>query len=121
MKYLFMNEQIRKAKPSRPVIVCQEELTSDGPTQREANEFEIWAAGHFVGRIKFDRDGLEACETHEVKAWIELNDYVRVIDPTVGGTVYNEKDDGQLCGVATAKRPNEKVKLVVAPPTKKAK
>ena len=80
MQYVYMNEQIRKEKPSRPVIVAQDDIL--GHTQvREANEFELWYKGQKIGRVKYDSAMLAACETHEVKAWVELDDLVQIVDP----------------------------------------
>jgi hypothetical protein len=84
-----MNHRIRDPKTKGPVIVAQQ---PDGT--REANEFEIIFRGQPIGRVKFDRAGLPACETHDVRAWVEF------------------EDDVDLVAVATAKakRPNKKVK-----------
>lgn len=79
MKYVFMNHRIRDEKPAGPVIVVQEQLTSDGPSQREADEFEITYHGQPLGRIKFSPKGLVACDTHHVRAWVELEDDVDVV------------------------------------------
>jgi hypothetical protein len=74
MKFIYMNEEIRKAKPKRPVIVCQE---WDG-SQRESNAFAISINGRHLGYVRFNPEGLEHCETHEVKAWVEFEDEVDV-------------------------------------------
>lgn len=87
-KYVFMNEQIRKAKPSRPVIVCQDEHGN----QVEYNEFEFWVDGRPVGKVVFNPDGLSACETHDVKAWVEMYDEVLVIAIEPCGPVAHPKE-----------------------------
>lgn len=74
-QYLFMNEEIRKAKPKRPVIVNQ---LWDG-SQRESNAFEIRVGGKYIGLVQFDPKLLSACETHEVKAWVEFLDEVELV------------------------------------------
>lgn len=94
MKLIFMNECVRQKKPERPVIVFQE----DG-AQREANEFELWFCGQRIGRVVYDAKLLQACDTHEVKAWVELDDDVEVVDHQ------------PRRGEANAKRPNEPVKI----------
>jgi len=72
-QFLYMNHRIRQRRPSGPVIVCQ------GPGEtREANCFEIRLGEELIGWVKFDRKGLDACETHDVKAWVELVDHVDV-------------------------------------------
>lgn len=76
-QYLFMNEQIREEQPDRPVIVLQD---SKG-RQRESNEFELFHEGRRIGRIVFDRAGLPECSTHDVVAWVELDDRVRIAPP----------------------------------------
>lgn len=96
-QYIFMNECIRQKKPERPVIVVQEELTSDGPTQRESNEFELWHHGTKIGRVVFNPKGLAACETHDVKAWVELDDLV---------TISSTEDRKPPAPVAEEKKPN---------------
>jgi hypothetical protein len=74
-QYVFMNEKIRQKKPCGPVIVCQD---GDG-AQTEANAFDLVVNGVLVGRVRYDRAGLDVCETHDVKAWVELADTVDVI------------------------------------------
>lgn len=87
--YLFMNHRIKENPPSGPVIMC---LSPEG--LRESNEFEIFYRGQPIGRVKFDRDGLDKCETHHVKAWVELEDDVEVL----------------MVARAAAKKPKRKVK-----------
>lgn len=79
--YIYMNEQIRKAKPSRPVIVAQDDARALQPI-RESNEFILWHHGQRIGRVLFRAEGLPACDTHEVHAWVELDDTVVVQDAT---------------------------------------
>lgn len=83
-----MNHRIRQNPPGGPVVVCQAPEDT-----REANEFEIFFRGEPIGRVKFDPAGLAACETHDVKAWIELEDDVEVL----------------VAARAKAKRPKRKI------------
>lgn len=80
-QYIYMNERIRQRKPGGPVIVAQDDIYGS-PRVREANEFELWHHGEKIGRVLFRTAGLDAVETHEVKAWVELDDMVIVADPT---------------------------------------
>lgn len=97
MKYVYMNHRIKQKNPRKPVIVCQ----GDDAT-REANEFLFYSdTGEYLGRVVFDRKGLKSCETHEVKAWVELESNVQVIVP---GEIVRHMP------VAYAKEPNKKVK-----------
>lgn len=96
-QYLFMNEKIREKKPSGPVIVAQDDF-SGAVRQRNADEFEFWHGGEKIGRVVFKREGLPECETHEVRAWVELDDTVIVVDPR------DRKP-------ASAKTPNRKVTI----------
>jgi hypothetical protein len=95
MQFIFMNERIRSKNPKKPVIVCQ----AEGGT-REANEFTLRIGDVVIGRVVYSKDGLDVCDTHEVKAWVELNDNVDV----VAGRVERP--------VAQAKGPNQKVRFV---------
>ena len=95
-QYIYMNHRIREKKPKVPVIV-----TRDGPRQREANEFELWFHGYKLGRVVFKPEGLAACETHEVRAWVELDDLVQIVDP---------REVKPEAPRASAKKPNSKVK-----------
>ena len=88
-KYVYMNHRIRDPKTKGPVIVLQ---TEGGV--REANEFEIQFRGQPIGRVKFSPKGLAACETHEVRAWVEFEDDV----------------DFVVVAKAKAKKPNRKIK-----------
>lgn len=95
MKCVYMNHRIKQKNPRKPVIVCQ------GDTQtREANEFLFYYDGVYIGRVVFDRKGLPTCETHEVKAWVELEQNVAVVVP---GEIV------PIIPVAHAKEPNKKV------------
>jgi hypothetical protein len=71
MMYVYMNHRIKQKKPDGPVIVSQDEQTIV-----EANSFEITVGDQVIGYVVFDEKGLPACETHDVKAWLELNNSV---------------------------------------------
>ena len=97
-QFIYMNERIRQKHPKLPVVVCQ----SEGGTV-EANQFTLRIGSVVIGRVVFDKRGLDVCETHDVKAWVELNDNVDVIA---------EADVKQLpLPLASEKRPNRKVQL----------
>lgn len=69
--FMFMNEEIKKKKPSRPVIVVQRE-----GQQTESNEVEL-ACPHCytrIGRVVYDPKGNPEVKTHLVKAWVEIHD-----------------------------------------------
>jgi hypothetical protein len=115
-RYIYMNHRIRQAKPNGPVIVVQDERGH----QTEANGFDLHFDGFKIGRVVYDPAGLPACETHEVKAWVELVGNVEITpsaDVTVGQTPL--PFSGGLTGkplvpaskVASAKRPNQPVKF----------
>jgi hypothetical protein len=89
-QFVFMNHRIREKKPSGPVIVVQH-----AGVQRESNDFILMFRGQPIGRVVFPGHPLDAVETHEVRAWVELDDDVEVVD---------------AAAVAAAKRPNRKVK-----------
>lgn len=74
MKYIYMNERIRQKRPRKPVIVCQ---APEGIV--ESNSFALCVNGIVIGHILYDRDGLPECETHDVKAWVQLFDHVEVV------------------------------------------
>lgn len=78
MKYIYMNHRIKQKNPRKPVIVCQQVEGGGLDGIEEANEFEIRVNGAFIGRVKFSKGGLDVCETHAVKAWIEFVDAVDV-------------------------------------------
>lgn len=90
MKYVYMNHRIRDDKPKGPVIVVQ---APEGT--REGDDFEIRYYGQPLGRVKFSPNGLTACDTHEVRAWIELDDDVEVV----------------AVAKAKAKKPGKKVRV----------
>ena len=101
---LFMNHRIREKKPRGPVIVCQDDFTLDNtPQQRESNEFQLWHHGEMIGRVVFDPKGLVECKTHEVRAWVELDDVV---------TVSSAEDRKPAKPVATAKGANRRVRAI---------
>lgn len=102
-QYIFMNHRIRDKKPKGPVIVAQDDFTLDNTArQRESNEFELWHHGTKIGRVVFDPKGLAECKTHEVRAWVELDDLVIVSTP---------EDRKPEKPVAAAKRANRKVRV----------
>jgi hypothetical protein len=70
-----MNEQIRKAKPKRPVIVLQ---NPDG-SKVESNDFLIKVDNKIIGAVSFYPSGLPECTTHDVKAWVEFIEEVILI------------------------------------------
>jgi hypothetical protein len=107
-QYVFMNEEIKKTKPKRPVIVNQ---TWDG-NQRESNAFAIHYHGKYIGLVRFEPEMLKACETHDVKAWVEFLDEVelvpvQVVDLTPEQAARLEAEFPQ----AHAKEPNKPVVL----------
>lgn len=96
MKFIYMNHRIRDPKTKGPVIVVQESTGMPGSFRvREANEFEIQYRGQPIGRVVFSPDGLPVCDTHEVRAWVELFADVDVV----------------AVSKASAKKPNTKVKV----------
>lgn len=97
-QFVYMNERIRAKKPTKPVIVAQDDLR--GPRVRESNEFELWHHGEKIGRVVFDPKGLDACDTHDVKAWVELDDMV---------TVTSKEDRKPVKPVAAEKKPGRAV------------
>jgi len=100
-QYVYMNERIRQKRPTKPVIVCQ------APERiYESNHFALVIDGRVIGRVVYNRKGLDACETHDVKAWVELCDDVFVLseDLSLGDYVV-------LSGEASAKLPNRPVKM----------
>lgn len=79
-QYMFMNHRIKMKKPDGPVIVAQDDFLGE-PRQREANRFDLWHHGEKIGSVVFTGELLAACDTHEVRAWIELDDHVFVTAP----------------------------------------
>jgi hypothetical protein len=73
VKFIYMNHRIKKPRPDGPVIVCQEPTLT-----REANAFALVVDGRRIGSVRFRPVGLAACPTHDVKAWVELEDFVQV-------------------------------------------
>lgn len=73
MKFVFMNHRIRQPRPSGPVIVCQSNVGTE-----EANHFDLMLNGVKIGSVRYSGRGLKACETHHVRAWVELDDSVTV-------------------------------------------
>lgn len=103
-QYIFMNHRIRDSKPKGPVIVAQDDFTLDNTArQRESNEFQLWHHGQKIGRVVFDPKGLAECKTHDVHAWVELDDLVIVSAP---------EDRNPEKPVAAAKRANRKVRAL---------
>lgn len=101
MKYVYMNHRIREKKPSGPVIVVQEEcITMTG------NCFEINVGGMVIGHVVFDPDGLDQCETHDVRAWVEFNERANI--RPIGKVICAPPPAKP---VAEAKKPNSKVKV----------
>lgn len=72
-RYVYMNEAIREAEPSKPVIVVQE-----GTKLTNTNRVLLKVGGKVVGRIRFSLGGLKAAPEHRVRAWVELLDGVDV-------------------------------------------
>jgi hypothetical protein len=99
-QYIFMNDRIKQRKPNGPVIVAQDDLHE--VKTRESNEFELWHHGDKIGRIVFDPKGLKACKTHDVKAWVELDDLV---------TVSSAEDRKPRKPIAAEKKPGRSVFL----------
>lgn len=94
-----MNHRIKQKKPRKPVIVCQ-----DDETITEANTFELSYDGKVIGHVVFDPSGLDACETHDVKAWVEVNDKVDV--HAIGKLIVSPRKPRP---VAKAKAPNKPI------------
>jgi hypothetical protein len=104
MQYLFMNERIRDYEPDGPVVVAMDDLVGGEMRTREADEFELWVHGIKIGRVVYDAKTLKVCETHAVKAWVELDDLVivrRAADAAVSAPVAKAKRAGRKVTVAT--------------------
>lgn len=97
MQFIFMNHKIRQVKPDGPVIVCQD---AHGK-QREANRFALVVNGQTIGWVEYVPTGLEAVESHDVKAWVELFDFVEV----------HPEGPGLQRPAASKKKPNKVVKI----------
>lgn len=63
---IFMNDEIRKAKPRKPVIRVQLE---DG---RYLDTNRIMFRGHAT--VQFSQAGCPEIETHAVRAWVETDE-----------------------------------------------
>lgn len=100
-QFIYMNERIREKSPRKPVIVAQDDLYGTARV-REANAFDLWHHGEKIGRVVFDPKGLAACETHDVKAWIEFDDLV---------TVARKEDRKPAKPVASEKKPGRAVRV----------
>lgn len=98
-QYIYMNEQIREETPERPVIVVQSDSRTGLPAVREANLFDLWHDGVFIGSVKFSFEGLSACKTHDVKAWVEVSDDVVI-------STRDATSSKPALPVASAKLPN---------------
>lgn len=119
MIHIFMNERIRQKRPKKPVIVAQQ-----GGEQTEANRFNLYLGNGeiLLGSVVFDRKGLAECETHEVKAWVELDPRVVTVreapdaeDITTAtaepaASVVNAEESAPR-PIASAKLPNQPVKF----------
>lgn len=99
MKYVFMNEHIRKPRPTKPVIRVQDETLTT-----EANTVEISVGGVLIGYVVFDPNGLPECDSHHVKAWVEFHDKVEL--RPIGKTICTPREPKP---VASEKKPNSKV------------
>lgn len=99
MQYVFMNHRIRMKKPDGPVIVC---LDGKSGGSLESNNFVLRIGGVEIGRVVFDPKGLDACTTHQVTAWVELNDDV---------DVWFKDFDKVVRKAAVEKKPNQGIKV----------
>lgn len=112
MQFIFMNHKIRQVKPDGPVIVCQD---AHGK-QREANRFALVVNGQTIGWVEYVPTGLEAVESHDVKAWVELFDFVEV-HPEGPGLQLTTDITGKRQVIslnqaaASKKKPNKVVKI----------
>jgi hypothetical protein len=108
MIHIFMNERIRQKKPTKPVIVAQ----APGGAQTEANRFNIYLGDGeiLLGSVVFEPKGLAECETHEVKAWVELDP--RVVSVRPAGVALSEVAE-RPAPVASAKNPNSPVNFLL--------
>jgi hypothetical protein len=69
---LYMNERIKHKHPNGPVIRAVR-----GKDWLEANTVYLTLGGEVIGKVVFDPKN-NPSDTHMVKAWIELEDCVRV-------------------------------------------
>lgn len=72
--YIYMNHRIHDRTDPGPVVNVQR-----GKRTRSGNVVRITKDGKEIGRIKFSRRGLRAVTSHVVRAWVELDDGVRVV------------------------------------------
>lgn len=74
---IYMNEQIRNAKPKGPVI---DVIEKQGSMKRvtQTNEAALFVDGQYIGRVVYDPAN-NPSDTHCVKAWVEFNDSVEVV------------------------------------------
>ena len=69
---IYMNNRIREVNPSGPVIRVQR-----GRSRRDTNEAKLLLNGRQIGRVVYDPVN-NPSNTHEVKAWVELDQSVEV-------------------------------------------
>lgn len=69
--YIYMNEQIRLAKPERPVIVAQ-----TGKKRVESNRVDILHDGKVIASVVYQPGGCPS-STHIAKAYVETECEVR--------------------------------------------
>jgi len=67
VKFIYMNEGIRCAKPSRPVIVVQ-----SGKNRREGNRVAIKHQGRVIASVIYDHNS-NPSTMPTVRAWIQTN------------------------------------------------
>jgi hypothetical protein len=65
--YIYMNEQIRRAKPERPVIVAQQ-----GNVLTEGNRVDLYYRGVLVVSVIYEPGGCPSPE-YEVKAFVQTD------------------------------------------------
>lgn len=68
-RFVYMNEAIREAEPSKPVIVVQ-----TGQRLKNTNLVRIKVGGKVVAEIRFLKDGLADAPHHKVRAFVEFFD-----------------------------------------------
>lgn len=72
-RFVYMNEAIREAEPSKPVIVVQ-----IGQRLKNTNLVRLTVAGVVVAEVRFVKEGLAAAPQHKVRAFVELFDGIEV-------------------------------------------
>lgn len=117
-QYIYMNHRIKQKRPRKPVIVCQR---TDPAQTIESNCLVLMVGGRAIGKVVFDRSGLDACKTHDVKAWVELSDQVTVVADTAVVTEHWHVDVGThskllRAAPASEKKPNTVVNIVELTP-----